>query len=345
MVYRVHFTAQDLARTRITPTPMPMIELMMAVRALQDHSQPVRLDSWRRDAAVGLSRSERMVLSLIPPVGWAPSWLMPAVAVSPSEALERVRATPRGQIETEVAELAELQPIPSWARRSSSDTTTRRQLYDGLGQLHDRLLGPYWPRLIDEFTADRVVRMGQFLTGGVETVLSQANPQWVRWKPPVLEIRMVNGFDHDLVLSGQGIVLVPSAFTSRTIVDDQASPQPTVTYPAGRDRHLGRLLALIPDHGAPDTAVALLGHTRAAVLTAIAQNPGRSTTEIARITRTAPSNASQHATVLREAGLIHTLRYQNTALHTATTLGVALLNAAPHQTHSYVLARTSPSSQ
>jgi DNA-binding transcriptional ArsR family regulator len=334
-MYRIHFTAQDLARTRVTPTPMPMMELNMAARALQDHSQPARLDAWRRRVAE-LSLPERMVLKLTPSVGWSPSWLGPAFAASPDEALERVRATPHTEIETEMAEVAEHQPIPSWSRRLSWDAATRTQLYDGLHQLHDRLLGPYWPRLIDEFTADRMVRTGQFLTGGVETVLAQANPGWMRWKPPVLEIRMINGFDHDLVLSGQGIVLVPSAFTSRTIVDHQANRQPTVTYPVGLDRPLSRLLALIPDNSAPNPAAALLGHTRAAILTAIAQNPGRSTTEIGRITKTAPSSASQHATVLRQARLIHTLRYRNTALHTATTLGIALLNAAPHQAHGRI---------
>lgn len=70
----------------------------------------------------------------------------------------------------------------------------------------------------------------------------------------------------------------------------------------------------------------LLGRTRAVVLAAIAEHPGCSTKELAALTSLAPASASEHSTVLREAGLIRTVRYRNAVLHSPTNLGTALLS-------------------
>ncbi|WP_329538320.1 ArsR/SmtB family transcription factor [Streptomyces sp. NBC_01450] len=70
---------------------------------------------------------------------------------------------------------------------------------------------------------------------------------------------------------------------------------------------------------------ALLGRTRAAVLHAIATHPGCNTAELAAVLGIGPSGASQHATVLRQAGLVTTLRHRNSAVHTPTSTGLSLL--------------------
>ncbi|MFE2180509.1 ArsR/SmtB family transcription factor [Streptomyces sp. NPDC059455] len=147
----------------------------------------------------------------------------------------------------------------------------------------------------------------------------------------MLEIRMPNGVDHDLRLEGQGIVLVPSVFGVRSIVDNSLREQPTVTYPVQREQPLDRLTAFAPESGAPSSAralAALLGRTRAVVLRVIADHPGCSTKDLASLTDLAPASASEHATVLREAGLVITRRYRNTALHSLNAL------ACVHGTHS-----------
>jgi DNA-binding transcriptional ArsR family regulator len=103
-------------------------------------------------------------------------------------------------------------------------------------------------------------------------------------------------------------------------------PQPLVSYPAGVEHPIHGLSVLTPRQGS--TAVsALLGNTRAAVLNVIAEHPGCSTKELAALAGISPPSASEHATVLRRAGLIHTRRHRNVALHSATHLGIALLNA------------------
>jgi DNA-binding transcriptional ArsR family regulator len=52
---------------------------------------------------------------------------------------------------------------------------------------------------------------------------------------------------------------------------------------------------------------------------------GCTTSELARRVGVSLASASQHASVLREAGLVHTLRQGGAVLHTLTPLGAALL--------------------
>lgn len=68
----------------------------------------------------------------------------------------------------------------------------------------------------------------------------------------------------------------------------------------------------------------LVGHTRSAVLKAIGQ--GGTTSELARRAGVSLASASQHAGVLRDAGLVVTLRRGSSVLHTLTPLGAALLH-------------------
>ncbi|QXE38063.1 winged helix-turn-helix domain-containing protein [Streptomyces sp. GMY02] len=333
MVYRIHFTAQDLARTRVAETPRPLVELSAAMVTLQGRTQPVLLDAWRRRAHPRLSGEARMALSLVPLLGWSPGFLAPAEAGTPEEVLEQVSATPRQQIHADMAEIAEKQALPTWARDLADDATVRKGLYDGLSQLHALLLAPYWTQITDHFAADRTVRMRHLLSGGVERLLAQANPQWMRWSPPVLEIRTVlREISHDLHLEGRGLLLVPSVFlTSSASVWDHETSQPLVTYPVSHDDPMRRLTFLTPESAVPKTTAAvaaLLGHTRAAVLNTVAEHPGCTTKELAALVSISPASASEHATVLREAGLIRTMRHPNTALHSPTGLGTALLNTS-----------------
>jgi hypothetical protein len=327
VVYRIHFTMQDLARTRVAEEPVPLRELSLAARALRDRSQPVRLDAWRRRARGRLSARARMVLSLSPAVGWTPTFLTPSGGRTAEEQLERARATPRKAIDTELAWIAERQHVPSWARRLPDDAELRERLFDGLADLYTALLDPEWTQVAEVFAADRTLRTRQLLDGGLDRVLAQANPQWMRWNPPVLEVRMINGLDRDMYLEGQGIVLVPSMFCSRSLVDHDAVPQPFVTYPAGHDQPL-RAATFPSASGTSRALSALLGRTRAAVLITIAEHPGCSTKELAALTGIAPASASEHATVLREAGLVNTGRDRNAVVHNVTDLGLAVLNGS-----------------
>ncbi|MEV5705826.1 winged helix-turn-helix domain-containing protein [Actinoallomurus sp. NPDC052274] len=328
VAYRLHFTAQDLARTRIADKAMPFLELHIAMRAVQSRTRRAALDAWRRSVDARLTAPARMALSLVPVVGYAQSLFPPTCAGDPEELPDRVLATPRAEIRAQMSAIAEVQPVPSWTQRLADDRALLKQLGIELRGLYDHLLGPYWANIEGLFAQDRAVRAQQWLTGGVERVLAEANPQWMRWDPPVLEIKMVNGAQHDHVLEGQGVLLHPSALCDRTIIDYETEPQPVITYPACGDDPLRRMAVLTPEpaRARPGGAVAaLLGQTRSSVLNVIAEHAGCSTKELADLAGVAPASASEHATVLREAGLIHTVRHRNTVRHSPTDLGIGLL--------------------
>lgn len=71
----------------------------------------------------------------------------------------------------------------------------------------------------------------------------------------------------------------------------------------------------------------LLGRTRAAVLAGV-RDPA-TTTALAERVGVSLAAASQHATVLRNAGLVHTTRIGIAVLHSLTPLGRALLDGEP----------------
>jgi DNA-binding transcriptional ArsR family regulator len=68
----------------------------------------------------------------------------------------------------------------------------------------------------------------------------------------------------------------------------------------------------------------LIGRTRAGILGALKTTS--TTTELAHRLDVSLASASQHAAVLRSAGLISTHRQGGHVLHTLTALGVDLLN-------------------
>lgn len=76
----------------------------------------------------------------------------------------------------------------------------------------------------------------------------------------------------------------------------------------------------------PPPLIALLGRTRATVLSAIADHALRTTTQLAAHTKTSLASASEHATVLRRAGLVALTRDHKHVRHSISPAGLALLN-------------------
>lgn len=163
--------------------------------------------------------------------------------------------------------------------------------------------------------------MRAFADGGVEGLLRSYIPL-LRWNPPFLETDYP--VNQELVLGGRGLLLLPSYFCCRspvTLVDPEL--RPVLVYPVARDVH-DRVL------GPGDKSLAtLIGRTRATILRSIGD--GCTTTELSRRAGTSIASASQHAAVLREAGLISTQRHGSSVLHNLTSLGWDLLIKAQHR--------------
>ncbi|MFP3992794.1 winged helix-turn-helix domain-containing protein [Streptomyces sp. E11-3] len=331
MTLRIHFTAQDLARTRIAHDPRPLVELAIAVRLLQERSHPARFGTWRRTALSRLSPNTRMLFPLIPATGWSVDFLTPADPGHPDTLLDKVRATPTRQIREDLNLWAAHQTsVPAWTRELDEDRGLQRQLVDTVEHAHREIIRPYWPEIVSLAAADHALRMRQLAEGGMDRVLSGLNPPRIRWRHPTLELKMASGMSGDIKLEGRGLLLIPSLFGSDcSTINDAAEPQPWVTYPIRTDDRpvLSAMATAAALTTVPRSLSALLGRTRATVLCVITDRPGCTTTELAEHAGISPASASEHATVLRSANLITTARHRNTALHAPTPAGTALLNS------------------
>ena len=108
--------------------------------------------------------------------------------------------------------------------------------------------------------------------------------------------------------------------------DPELPPLLVLPIPLGLAAAPARGATLAPDGARRgQSLVALLGRTRAAVLGAVVAGC-TTTTGLAGRVGVSLASASQHATVLRNAGLITTRRIDCAVEHTPTALGVALLH-------------------
>ncbi|TJZ55730.1 winged helix-turn-helix transcriptional regulator [Streptomyces piniterrae] len=263
----------------------------------------------------------RLLAPLVPTRGYFPDFLTPAEGLlGMDEALSALRETPAARLHDELSRLSTARPLPSWIRAmAEGETRSLGRLAGTLQRYYEAAVAPYWPRVQGRIEADRATRGRALLDGGADRLLASLPPM-LRWRPPVLEADYP--VDRDLHLNGRGLLLLPSFFCRRTPVTFH-NPEltPVLVYPvehqASRpappppsDRCLGRLV----------------GQTRSAILQGI--GVGCTTSELARRVDVSVASASQHATVLREAGLLVTLRQGNAVLHTLTPLGAALLRGA-----------------
>lgn len=331
---RVHFTLDDLARVRVLGEPHPLWEVLLSLHMLRTQQGAIVFGEWRRTARAALRPFRRTsmpaLLALAQPRGYSPDFLTPPVESADLDtALESFLGTERTALHTDIDVLATQVTLPAWASRvAAGDLDTLRGLADAIRRYHRTALAPYWPTIGAHVRENRARQAELAVSTGLEHVLSTLHPG-VRWHGQVLEVPYP--VDQDLHLDGRGLTLVPSFFCWQSVIT-LADPRrrPTLVYPVERD--LDWATTAVGEQPPPDprSLVALLGRTRAAVLLTIADRPCLNTTELASALGTSPASASQHATVLREAGLVSTRRHHGSALHTLSSRGTVLL-ARPHE--------------
>lgn len=320
---RVHFTREDLLRTRVADAPDPLWELVLSVNLLATRQGRAVFDLWRADARTALRRLPRhhlhLVRALAPPRGSFPDFLNPPEASEGlTEGIEAVLSTPRRRLGQEMSVLAR---PPRWLRPlADGEPAALEFLGKALHGYFHAALAPHWSAVRAQVEADRAVRARDLLRGGVDALLSGLGPS-IRWRPPVLETTYP--FDRDLRLDGRGLLLVPSVFCWQAPITltDPALP-PVLVYPVARSY---RWWPPQQPGTEPRTLARLLGHGRAVVLRAL--EDGCTTSEVARRVGVTPATASEHVGILREAGLAASVRDRNTVLHVLTPLGASLLTA------------------
>lgn len=321
---RVHFSEADLARVTFGTEPDPLWDAALGARALGDRPIPQAARRWRRQAAVNLRPSMRPLFKLIAPTGQFPGFLTPELAEPGLEpAVAQLIETPadiiRGQLEPWLP--SEIEP---WMTDFlAGRTRARRSLGDAVRAFHNEVLALSAIESEQRFAADLAIRSRALLSTGVEGMLAGLHPD-VRWRAPVLEAQGLvgDGSTREVHLGGRGLLLYPSALTAECLLLDPPGRRPVMVYPSA-DLPYDDLC------GDSDQLAELIGRTRAAVLRTL--RTSASTTQLARRTGISLASASEHARILRNAGLVTTHRAGGIALHSLTPSAHRLLaSPRPH---------------
>ncbi|GHC45899.1 ArsR/SmtB family transcription factor [Streptomyces cinnamoneus] len=322
---QIHFTPEDLARTRFAPGPDPMWELVISLHRIQRRDSSVLFGPWRRQVMPRIPVATGMISALSPPVGYGFDFLTPQTGGSLSAQAEALRATPQWRLRNDFAAHGMLNPrrrLPSWSKdlfdgRSSILTT----IADAALAYFAACLEPYWRHICNEVRHDTARRARAMVSGGWSEVFSKLHPS-MRWDYPVLSV----GYPVDKVmrLEGRGLVLQPSFFCRygpTSLVDPVFDP--VLVYPI--EHQPGWALDGTRDQCR--SLSALIGRTRSDILRAVADGIS-TTTDLAVVAGVTHPTASRHLAVLGEAALVISHRHRNTTLHSITDLGTALLNGA-----------------
>jgi len=329
MVWRIHFTAEDLERIQVRPTLGPLAETVEAIALLRCPQRPRALYARWRDQVKGRLTPQMTALTdLIPPGSMAVDLpMLTGQAPTIEQGVQALLTMPREHllVEMEFADRAGKLPAAAWAVAEAGGEG-RLQLAAAAAAAHQALVEPYWTRIHSCLHADHIARLRTLAAGGPERLLASVQSQWIRWRPPVLEVLLPS--DSDMSLDGRGIALMPSVFVGQSPMlhtnpsDPTAAPWLILPTTCGRIEQ-SQLWSNSRPRGA--ALAALVGRNRAAVLRTIAD--GCSTTELADRVGISLAAASQHASVLRDAGLITTHRQGSAVLHVLTPLGTELLHA------------------
>lgn len=306
----------DLSKVRMATRPDALWETILSFHRLRDRRGSTVFGKWRTEARPRLKGEVRLLAALIPPRGYFPDFLTPSQESSEPYGIETgmevLRNTPPARIRAELALLGAGRREAGRAPDGRAEPLGR--FIDALRGYHRAAIEPYWSHIRASIEADRAIRGRALLDGGAEELLASLPPM-IRWRAPVLEADYP--VDRELSLDGRGLLLQPSYFCRVTpVVYRDPQLPPVLVYPVTHSH--------APVFTEPGPWLGrLLGNTRSTVLSVIGN--GCTTSELALRAGVSLASASQHACVLREAGLIHTLRHGSSVLHTLTPLGGSLL--------------------
>lgn len=322
---RICFTGEDIARTRLAPRPDPLWELVLGLQMLHPQRGDLLFRSWRHEAREafqrpGLGRAARLLMALTPNVGYFPDFLNPTEATDGFEhGLEAIRLTSKAVLRRDIRQLAKSRSLPDEANLvAAGDPVALDALTDAMRRGYESIIAPYRRNIELAVNHDRQLRAKALSDTGVEGLLASLRPM-MSWSAG--ELSVPTHRDQKLHLNGRGLLLIPSYFCvggPLTLFDPELPP--VLIYPV----RPGSDLLPVRDDTVPRSLAALIGVNRAAVLDVIAIGESTTSELSARIGISAGS-ASEHTSILRDAGLITSRRDRHRMLHTATDLGLTLL--------------------
>jgi DNA-binding transcriptional ArsR family regulator len=314
-VIKINLTTDDLHRVQVADVPDFGYELALGGAQLADRNSDRKSAVWRSEVARGWNPDHSRLFDLYT------RFYIPAFFD------EIVRATPSGIDPESPPATAHLRDLA----RSRAMTPFTRALADGhsgavntlnhiLANLRAKALDPYRraiTSLVDTASAKAGVRAA---IGGIDEMLNSLHPS-IRWDGR--ELRLNTIVDALESLDGRPLIFQPTALATR-IMFDPLVDSVTVIYPATS----GQITRDPELHVPAQALVSLLGETRAAALVAMVRTPALTTGRLASTLGVSAAAASRHASVLRESGLVATVRNGQTVHHAPTRLGTDLVHGS-----------------
>lgn len=313
----------DVARMRFALSPLAEVVESLYQLSSRRTSPPHR--GWVEATRDGLRDVDMTLLGAVVPAGaYVADFLFEAAsdAGGIDDQLRLVAETRADRIRADVEAVWEPRSVPAPARELLAEGAAgARRLADTLWRYWSVAIEPHWREIRAVLEDDVAYRAGRLTGGGVDALLSSLHPE-ISVRGEVLQIdKPRHSVEHDL--AGDGLLLMPSVFAWPGLVVDKAPDRPASLVYACRG--VGTLWGGGSEHAVDDALGALLGHSRAAILSCLAVP--RSTTELAReLGQSAPS-VSFHLSVLRRSGLVTSWRSGRRVLYRRTPLASGLVAA------------------
>lgn len=309
-------TESDLGDVRFGISPL--CEMGVSLRALKDPARyPLQLPWLRRTEPRRSGLDIDALMALIDDRLWTPDFLNPR-PTSPmtriEDDLDGLRRVDPAQF---VRQLTELHGSIPLALRGDPKRALERSAL-ALEEYWESCFQPYWLRMRTILEADIVYRGRRIAQDGLANMINGVSTT-MSFAGNAISIRLRNPLDRIQPVAGLGITLVPTIFTTGVSAPLDRTEPPMIMYAA---RGQGAMWE--PETAASDAgAVLLLGATRAALLTALAE-PASSTELSIRFGVTA-SAVNQHLRALKIGRLVNSTRYGHSVLYLRSELGTALL--------------------
>ena len=322
----VRLSPGDLANARFAISPINQTVMYMAQFRRGTRATFGSSDDW--SLAVRSGSAARFVLRMLAMrPGNRPDFLTPAPPVSEDGVdidteLDAVRATPGSLIAEELDSYLLHPRMRDMLASADGNERIKNRIADGLHQIHCAVFGPDWEAVKAALRADinrRITELGYY---GLDHTISGLHPR-ISYHDGLLSLDSYRN-DPDIEGNGNGLVLVPAIVASKWVAIKVNARDPIVlVYPIGAVERTFRRST----RGSPPPQQRLrsvIGRSRVSILLVLFKQPRLSTSELAERCGIAISSASEHATALRKAGLIHSYRDRNRMLHALTPLGAQL---------------------
>lgn len=320
---RIHFSDTDLAHTRFVLSPM--WELISSYCVLADPKRHAPHMPWVLEAQEA-ARDMDLTLTLIAlPKRQGSKYFADFLAPYPRTTLpefeaelELIRTTPPAEVRADIERNYGGLPSERFELFLRDPEAAMNALSDTLQLYWERVLASHWPRLRGLLEADILYRARILALYGHEALLQSFGP-----KTDFDGRRFSLGKwpQKELVLSGHGLLLIPSVFHGFGLGDLPA--QEMLQYPA---RGAGLAWFGLGDVAQGSEALeTLLGAQRAKLVRRLVVPA--TTGELAAGFGVTPSAVSQQLGWLRQAGLVATQRRGQRVYHELSGAGRGLLEA------------------